>query len=300
MKPLRVIVHFMCCLPVLVLAACAAETFTPQAPEATITPPPYPVAVSPTAVMAPTAYPAPATDTPAPMPTATSIAVPSPTETLQPMQKLTPLATAQIWEVWFDGFSCKDLFDCSPQPGIPYGIYSIMSDGSALKESALTALPPAQSPTSPDGSASLEVRDDGGLYSVIRVSGQAVLLHKIEKDADWPATSFGYGVYCWDADGTKIRFVVAGRWKYEPQPIVGYRVDRDGRNMQQLFVSDLKLAGGNGCSPDGQKAVVAMHAQDDRENWGLYVIDLNTGKWKQILSYFNVDTIRLPLDAVKR
>ncbi len=82
MKPLRIIPFFMRCLLVLILAACTTETSTPQASEATITPQPYPVAMSPTAAMAPMAYPALATDTAVPMPPATATLLPTPTPTV--------------------------------------------------------------------------------------------------------------------------------------------------------------------------------------------------------------------------
>ncbi len=318
MKPPRTLAFIAGCVLVLILAACAAQTSTPEAPGVTATPQPYPVAVSPTAAMAPMAYPAPATDTPAPIATATPTRLPSPTETPRPTQTdtPTPAPTPQVWEIWFNGFSCKDLADCSIGPGMDdlYGNYSIKSDGSDLKELGtvsflqFAAWPPnAPTPSdlvypalSPDATRLLYTAKDGGLYSVDAITGESVFLYKPEPLNLSTDFFSGFGAYCWAINGRSIRFFVVGRQNHKPLPWVGYVIDDQGANLRQVFVSslDFVFVGGDGCSPDGHKVIVGIYAPDNGPASGLYVVDLTTGMSKQILANFHIDTVRHPQTAI--
>ncbi len=312
MKPPRTLAFIAGCVLVLILAACAAQTSTPEAPGVTATPQPYPVAVSPTAAMAPMAYPAPATDTPAPIATATPTRLPSPTETPRPTQTdtPTPAPTPQVWEIWFKAFSCGQNSSCEASPDATYSVYSIQSDGTALKQSSIAVLPtipalPTNAPPQdrrfafPEPHLSLD--GDFLVYSAYDKDTFLPVLHVLSVKTEQVVASFyppkedgkswSLGPACWLSDGTAIRFLGETRAGNTRQRSL-FAINGDGSQFRELFALPTNVIVYMGsCSPDGQEmALYTPGLEPDKT--GLLLVNLNSKAERLILPKYHIVDIR--------
>ncbi len=307
MKPLRIILLFMGCLLLLILAACAVQTSTPEAPAVTATPQPYPAAMSATA---PTAYPAPATDTPAPAPTATSTTLPSPTETPRPTQAdtPTPAPTPQVWEIWFEGFSCAGRTSCDVGPNDKASSFSIRSDGTNLKSIQTKEVPPT--PSLPASVPLEHIKDivsvphksgdghrltygtgarDPGLYLVNLDNGQITRLFQPSKES---GVLYWIGPACWAPDGKTIRFLLESRQGRGPNSYAVYVLDLSNEKTTKVYQLQITAVTINTiCSPDGQEMILIDAGSKVEEN-GLIVVELGSGTTRQILSEYSVWAIQ--------
>jgi hypothetical protein len=230
-------------------------------------------------------------------PTPVSGATPNPTSA----------ASASVWEIWFFGFSCDSMNLCSG-PGMPYHYYSIMSDGSGLKELQLSTFPPLPilpkgvpaktfpfpPQPSPDGLQLIYGADDGNLYLVEISSGKRTKLYQADRNVNG---IWGVRVACWSPDGEAIRFVAIVNQNGQPEPTV-LSVNPQGGGLAALRTIDSSAGLLNGdCAPDGRHIVVVAPVSDEsgeaNRKAGLYVVDLDTGSWRQILPNFSVGEVRV-------
>lgn len=220
-------------------------------------------------------------------PTATPI--PTPTPSPLPSPTLTPVSVP-VWRFVFAGAPCSELdMDCMPSPGFPLSYYLINSDGSGLEKMEEppppVVPPPGKAPPhlifyepqlSPDGSYMAYIAKDGDLYIADMKSGEARRIFTYTWDL---------GPVCWTADGMAVRFIVPSRDPNGNPINTFFQIDRDGRNLQQLFtISDLGNFIGTGvCSPDGRELVFSFR-------WGgeLYIVNLESGEWRKILPDYGV------------
>jgi hypothetical protein len=93
----------------------------------------------------------------------------------------------------------------------------------------------------------------------------------------------------WTPDGGTIEFIGTGH--LDPDGVITTTfslIERDGGNLedQLTVVAAFPISNGN-WSPDGQEfAFTYGHDSEPPEGSGLYILDLNTGEWRQILSHF--------------
>ena len=91
----------------------------------------------------------------------------------------------------------------------------------------------------------------------------------------------------WLPDGSAIEFLLSSR------PNAFFRVSRDGRaltpgiNLPEHFQAQL-----GDWSPDGREFAFS-HVEEDRTRSGLYIVNLQTGEWRQILSGFHISSTRV-------
>lgn len=230
-------------------------------------------------------------------PTETATAEPTvtiaPTETLMPT--ITP--TPEVWEIWFNGFSCAQAQDCNPDPSTEYYFYSIMSDGTGLRQLEVTEFPPilalpenapplkqqgAVPPPllSPDKTSVLYLGDKGILYKVNVSDGQTTILYT--------PTQERVGPYCWSSDGQSIAFLTLAQ-----SSVAMFSVNQDGENLRQEF--DLKETSNivfGVCSPDHQEMATSVPWGDKLKS-GLLIINVNSGEIRRILNNFSVWTVRV-------
>jgi hypothetical protein len=254
------------------LTACAPVTTTP-----------YPA--PPT-----TGYPAPATPTAAPSALPTTPA--PPTETPAP----TATAKPEVWEIWFHGYFCGEGASICDGPGYESKYYSILSDGSGLKEikafefpfASRLNLPPNAPPPlphgmsappqySPDGSRVLYVDSEWKLRNVELATGQSIQLF----DA-MPFPS-NVGPFCWISQ-EQIVFSEFGKGRELTPPIV-YSIKSDGSNLQELYrLPGLESLQYSDCAPTRDEAVLSVSGAPPVV--GLYVLNLMNGQVRQVLSSY--------------
>lgn len=243
--------------------------------------------------------------TPAPTPATPTVVLPTLTPTPTPAPTDTPeptTATPQVWEIWFEGFSCEGSSICGPGPGLENKFYSIKSDGTDLKQLDVDSFPSL--PETPAGAPVMVT--DIGLVSPPKLSrdgsrlmyfGQDLKLYVIDLVAlDWKILFDSgldqalVGPFCWSSDEQLVRFVEIWRSRELRAPIV-HQVDADGQNRQQLFaLSGLEGAWFGDCSPDGREIVMSVPSQNAAS--GLYVVNLITGEWKPILPNYHTWFVR--------
>ncbi len=268
----------------LIVAACrpldVPETPTVAVPSET--PSPVPPTETETATLEPTA-------TATAMPTET----PEPTETAVPTETRTP----EVWEIWFDGFSCEQLADCNIGPSAELKFYSIMNDGTGLRQLEITEFPlgvvlPDNAPPlkklgaipppliSPDNTSVIYIGDDGALNNVNMADGQATILYT--------PTQERIGPYCWTPDGQGIKFLT-----FANNLSAMFFVNREGKDIHPIAdYQGLKNIDFGVCSPDYQEMAVSVLYARDKTSVGLFVINMDNGELRQILTEFSVWTIR--------
>jgi len=183
-------------------------------------------------------------------------------------------------------------------PETPPDYYLINSDGTGLeKVAALPSIPiippPKGSPPyfinvptklSPDGSH-LAYTGPDGLYIANLERGETRHVFQPNSDTVPGATWISpiLGPFCWTPDGSAVRFVVRAA-KDSTHLSIFYAIDRNGENLRRLFATDLGIDFGD-CSPDGREMAFSA-------GLGLYIIDLDSGKWRRILADYFVYRIR--------
>ena len=194
-------------------------------------------------------------------------------------------------------------------PGFSPSYYLINSDGSGLKkvENLSSAFhPPLPPQLSPDGfllaisGPGLEIRDtaSGKLHFRVFVRYGIQKLYVQVEDGEiysseipLPWVSNIFGPACWTPDGSAVRFFIRGaegQWREKPVSIL-YTINRDGENLRLLYtITDMvDLIDWGDCSPDNRE--MAVSSLEGRE---LYVINLDTGKWRSILHDYYITVIR--------
>jgi hypothetical protein len=235
------------------------------------------------------------------LPTETASPLP-PTET--PEQAITPspteTPTPEVWEIWFKGFSCEQASDCNPAPGIESRFYSIMSDGTGLRQLEITefpamlalpenapafkqkwAFPPPPPLVSPDNVSAIYIGDDGTLYKVNMADGQATILYT-------PAQEM-VGPYCWTSDEQRVKFLTLTN-----SSSTMFSVKQSGEELHEAFsfqeVGPFKLGV---CSPDYQEMALSVIYSGDKARVGLFIINVNSGESRKILDDFSIWEIRV-------
>lgn len=244
------------------------------------------------------------------------ISVTSPTTTMvrpitvAPIAKSTMISTltltfnpVPVWQILFAGAPCTELVaKCMTSMGSPTYYYSINSDGSDLRQvesltgSITSPLPQHTSPVgapqpSPDRSSWVYYTNGApdvprGLYLLDTTSEKESLL--LSSKAISGSMGFFYPV-CWSSDGTAIRFYVRFQEDQQRRDTF-YSVDRNGQNLKELFtLTDLMdthtewAINAGTCSPDNRELAFSLD-QDGK----LYLLDLNSGQWRQILTNYGV------------
>ncbi len=89
----------------------------------------------------------------------------------------------------------------------------------------------------------------------------------------------------WLPDGSGIEFLLRGG--YQSQEMF-YQISRDGHSLTTgiSLPEQFQVETGD-WSPDGHQFAFS-HIEEDRTKTGLYVVDLQTGEWRQILSGFHI------------
>lgn len=243
-----------------------------------------------------------------PLPTITHVLATTtalPTVTM-PLPTPSGLTSALVWRILFRGFPCKELAMCVPFSDTQYHYYSINNDGTDLKQLQISSFPPTPSlpegslpaaggfnaypHSSPDDSSLVYVGSDNGVYIANKKSGKASLLFRPE---NVPDTRFFVGPVCWSSDGLTIKFVVRSRRGNEGLPPEFYVIDRNGSNLRLLFtLPGLEDMAFGDCSPNGQELAFSVPESPTRGKVGLYVINLDSGKWRHILTDYYVWAIR--------
>lgn len=224
---------------------------------------------------------------------------------------LTPSPTPSVWQIWFRGYSCEGMELCGEgQQPISSSYFSIQSDGTGLNPEQVLTLPTPQlpdgAPPLPDGFSSVpQVSPDKstlvygakenliyGLCLVDIQTGQATKIYQTETIQNH---LFWIGTPCWSADGQTIDFMLHSRAGMDNQPPVMYRINRDGSHIQALYsFPGLENAWFASCSPDGQEIVLSLPGIPRNEENGLYLINRNTGQFKQILSGYSAVAVWPP------
>jgi len=221
-----------------------------------------------------------------------TILTPIPTE----LPTTTPLPTATytltpvpVWRILFSGFPCDEERDtCQPFDDTRDYYYSINSDGTDLREiPAFPSLPvpPESLPPhylmpppqlSPDGSHWAYLATDG-LYIFDVRSGKT---RRLFQSSGRPG-----GAICWISNDS-IKFDVRSERNGEWLDTF-YSIDLNGEHLRPLFtLSGLGYLVNTGdCSPGKQELAFSPGV-------GLYILDLNNGKWRKILSDYSVWIIR--------
>jgi Tol biopolymer transport system component len=245
------------------------------------------------------------------VPTTIYVTPANPIRTLNTQVNPTPIPTPSVWQIWFRGYSCEGMELCGEgQQPISSSYFSIHSDGTGLRPEQVPALP---TPQLPDGAPSLsdgfssvpQVSPDKttlvygakedliyGLYLVDIQTGQATKIYQTETIEDH---IFWIGTPCWSADGQTIDFMLHSRAGMDNQPPVMFRINRDGSHLQELYTfPGLENAWFGNCSPDGQEIVLSLPGSPRNEENGLYLINRNTGQFKQILSGYSAVAVWPP------
>ncbi len=240
---------------------------------------------------------------------------PSPPSTLPPtatvvptltlLSTSTPLPThtpAPTWPILFRGAPCEvDDSECVVSQETPFAYYSITSNGLDVQNITVFPsgiLPPEGSPRSygepqfsPDGSL-LAYPASKGLYVVDAMSEGRYLFQPDDTSGTNPV-----GPVCWMPDGQSLKFVVRhqkdGQWHH-----TFYRIGLDAADPQVLFsIDDLPSFIWSGiCSPDGKEMAFTINPSGGKGD-GIYVMNLESGERRQILSHYTVDQIRAPMPA---
>lgn len=253
-----------------------------------------------------TAYPPPTRGYPAPAtPTVEPSAVPPtpvpPTETPEPTATTEP----EIWTMRFTGFSCEFLAECRVGPGQEGYYFSIQSDGTGLTQLQISDtdfkegvfVPPDSAPpavvlgrsfsvVSPDGQHAVYFGKDGGLYIMGVADGLAQRIYApMDNDG-----IYSLGPFCWSADSSEIVFLESTDIS---QPVVVNSIDKSGQNLRQLFVlSGLQRYWFGACSPDGRQMVLTINSAIDGKDAGLFLINLDSGEYWQILADYSAWLVR--------
>jgi len=128
-----------------------------------------------------------------------------------------------------------------------------------------------------------------GLY-VVDEAGEGQYLFRPD---DVPGAN-PVGPVCWMPDG-KTRFVVR-RWEDDHWRHAFYSMGLDDESPQLLFtLDDLESFIWSGiCSPDGEEMAFTLNPYGQKAD-GVYLVDLESGEWRQILDHYVVDRMRAPL-----
>jgi Tol biopolymer transport system component len=163
-----------------------------------------------------------------------------------------------------------------PLPTIPDGL----PDGEFALEPSL----------SPDGSLLAYVNGPDQfselkrLYVVNLVNNEARLIYETP---DIAGTRWYLAGLCWSSDSQLIRYVLTSRLSAPDSPPTIYSIRRDGSDLQELFTLDELVGVNTGrCSPDGREMVLLQRQSDDDSQDGLYRLNLMSGQWEQILSFY--------------
>ncbi len=265
------------------VAGCTHPTTT-AIPSSTVIPRPSatssPIPPSATLTATPSANPTKsATPTLSPTPIASETPTASPTPTETP----TPAPTSRPWRIWFSGAKF-DGYDLNPNPLY----YSVISDGTGLSQvdpdtfhNLAITTPPFSLPE--EGRAYLEYSPDRSLaiafvvrslntYIVNLSSKQTIPLYQPNSDDLNPVIAA-----CWLPDGTYLRLVSSFGQVYQIKP--------DRTDLHLLFeITEISFSGFLGaCSPDGQEAALYGYYVNDPMTQGIYILDLNTGRFHSVL-----------------
>lgn len=102
------------------------------------------------------------------------------------------------------------------------------------------------------------------------------------------ASEYFTGAARWLPDGQKIEFTGTGYFTPSSTVTATFNlIERDGSNLETRLniVADLDVSEGT-WSPDGQQFAFTSGNYGTPEESGLYILDLNTGEWRQVLSHF--------------
>jgi hypothetical protein len=267
---------------------------------------------SPLSIARTTQYVSPTTEL---TPSSTATIAPDPTRLVATMPIVKPttmpiftptLKPVPVWQIFFDGAPCAELNgDCTAYPGMPTYHYSLNSDGTELKQietisgSEVLALPPiprgapvpyGRPQLSPNHSSLVYYTNDvpRGLYLVDVASEKTSLL--LSSKAILGSPGFFYPV-CWSPDGSEVRFSVRFQEGQQRRDAF-YSIDTNGQSLKILFTlmgvgsPSLDWAMHDGtCSPDGQEVAFSIYPDP---KGGLYVLNLDSGQWRQVLAGYGV------------
>lgn len=117
-----------------------------------------------------------------------------------------------------------------------------------------------------------------------------LFVHSINTDIDLIFTETKehfIGTARWWPDGTQIEFITGLFTPGKPLTTTFNLIQSDGNNFQIRQNITAEFAITNGIwSPDGQEFAFTWANSMPAEESGLYVLDLVTGEWRQILSHF--------------
>ncbi len=227
--------------------------------------------------------------------------------TMKPTMTSTPALTSQsvpVWQILFAGAPCAELNgDCTSYMGMPTYYYSLNSDGTEFRQietvSENEGLPPVpqgapvpygRPQLSPNHSSLVYYTNDvpRGLYLVDVASGKTSLL--LSSKAIPGSPGFFYPV-CWSPDGSAVRFSVRFQEGQQRRDTF-YSIDTGGQGLRMLFtltkIGDPSLGWAmqaGTCSPDGREVAFSIYVDP---KGGLYVLNLDTGQWRQILTDYGV------------
>ncbi|NJN55908.1 MAG: hypothetical protein HC804_14880 [Anaerolineae bacterium] len=138
---------------------------------------------------------------------------------------------------------------------------------------------------SPQGDALLAYGEDSNHEAQL-------LVHEIEGDTRLIYSSGSgnenfTGAARWLPDSEKIEFVTGLFVPSNPFTTTFNLVEPDGNGLERRFevTSNFFVTSGS-WSPDGQQFAFTDGNYGPPEGSGLYILDLNTGEWRQILSHF--------------
>lgn len=247
-----------------------------------------------------------ATATPTLVPSETPTRAPSETPTPEPTTTPTPAPTEAVWEIWFQGFSCEGLSDCSATFFDPLNSYLIYSDGSNLRPTTLKPdfeyrrpQLPANAPRPKDGSAYLpQSSQDGtrllflGYDHNLYMYDSATLSTTMIANGNQPA-KLSIGPYCWRDNDTDVVFL-AQDVDFFDREVMLVRFSVASAELEKLAdVPGLRTRWTGNCSPQGTEMVISV-PDYSHDLAGLYIINTYTGEARQILSQYVVaDTVPL-------
>jgi Tol biopolymer transport system component len=94
-----------------------------------------------------------------------------------------------------------------------------------------------------------------------------------------------FGPIHWISDGQQIEFILNVIHPDDSVTLTRHVVDREGRELENQFITDAPFPLGGAWSPDGREIVFFSGLSDWKpENTGLYIFDLESGTWRQILA----------------
>jgi len=134
-----------------------------------------------------------------------------------------------------------------------------------------------------------------GLY-VVDEAGEGQYLFRPD---DVPGAN-PVGPVCWMPAGETLKFVVR-RWEDDHWRHAFYSMGLDDESPRALFtLDDLESFIWSGiCSPDGEEMAVTLNPYGQKAD-GVYLVELESGEWRQILTHYMIDRIRAPLPASLR